>query len=638
MKKHTIIGTAGHIDHGKTTLIKALTGIDADRLKEEKERGITIDIGFAYWKMDVTIIDVPGHEKFIRNMVAGVSTIDFFMLVIAADDGIMPQTIEHLDILTFFNIRDGIIVINKIDLVDEELLELVREEVEELLINYKLEHLPVICVSSISQENINSLKELIEQKIERLEDKHSDNLFRLSVDRSFSIKGFGTVVTGTVLSGTLDAGDEIEIMPAGQKVKVRGIQAHTANTKHVEIGFRAAVNLQGINKVDIKRGDFLAEINTMSPVSEFIGIMRTVAKIPFKIPNHCRVHVYAGTAERLGNLIWYEKTKHLAENSTYHVRVKLQSPLSSAQGDPFLIRLHSPVTTIAGGQILEINPPKIKVTENDWKRHFTIMSGNDLTQILEQIVLNYSLRPPSLLDLQKKIYKSADSIQTHIQKLLDRKILYRLKIKGIDCFLHNSALENFSTDILNYLSVCQQKFPHKPGINRQELFTGLGKNWVQLEIFNNVIDKLIFEKQIKSEQNLISRFEFKIKISKGYDQATDELLKKIKEGRFAPPNVEVLASELKMSKEELKSLLSILSKEKSLILINNQFYLHTEHWQKLLAFLHEYFSKNTKMPVATLKDYIQTTRKYAIPLFEYLDSEGYTRREGDVRTKGVRNF
>ena len=256
MKKHTIIGTAGHIDHGKTAVIKALTGIDADRLKEEKKRGITIDIGFAYWKDNVTILDVPGHEKFIRNMVAGVSTIDFFILIIAADDGVMPQTIEHLDILNFFNIRDGIIVLNKIDLVDDEWISLVEEDVKSLLDKFNLKKLPLIKVSATTNKNIEQLREIIEQKITDQTETESTQPFRLLVDRSFIIKGFGTVVTGTVLSGSLSKGETIEILPHHLRKKVRGLQAHGNDSDTVELVIERRLICRQSQKSKFREGMF----------------------------------------------------------------------------------------------------------------------------------------------------------------------------------------------------------------------------------------------------------------------------------------------------------------------------------------------------------------------------------------------
>ena len=385
MKKHTIIGTAGHIDHGKTAVIRALTGIDADRLKEEKERGITIDIGFAYWKNDVTILDVPGHEKFIRNMVAGVSTIDLFLLVIAADDGIMPQTVEHLDILNFFNIRDGIVILNKIDLVDEEWLSLVEEDIHALLKKYDLDTISIVNVSALTNKNIDTLRELIERKIEEQTEIISTQPFRLFVDRSFTIKGFGTVVTGTMLSGILKKSEDIKVLPQGITKRVRGLQVHGKETDMVKTGDRAAINLQGISKVQISRGDALVKDNTLPGSSEFIGSLRTVSNIQPRINNRSKVRVYVGTAERIGQLIWFENNKYLEKGSDYHVRVKLDTPLAIARNDAFLIRLHSPLVTLAGGRVVEINPPKIQHKSTEWKRYFEIMASSEYEDIIYTI-------------------------------------------------------------------------------------------------------------------------------------------------------------------------------------------------------------------------------------------------------------
>jgi selenocysteine-specific elongation factor len=377
MKNHTIIGTAGHIDHGKTAVIKALTGIDADRLKEEKERGITIDIGFAYWKDDVTILDVPGHEKFIRNMVAGVSTVDFFLLIIAVDDGIMPQTIEHLDILNFFNIRDGIVILNKIDLVDAEWLSMVEDDVVNLLNKYNLQNLPIISVSAATKDNIDNLLQLIDQKISEQTETESTQPFRLLVDRSFIIKGFGTVITGTVLSGTLKKGETIQILPHLTQKKVRGLQAHGKDTDSVITGDRAAVNLQAISKVEISRGDVLVPVDTLQNAFDFIGTLRTVSNFHVKIANRSKVRVYVGTAEKIGQLIWFENDKFLKEDSEYHVRIKLEAPLAAARNDAFLIRLHSPLITLAGGRIIEVNPPKIQHNKDNWLPYFETMASHD---------------------------------------------------------------------------------------------------------------------------------------------------------------------------------------------------------------------------------------------------------------------
>ena len=634
MKRHTIIGTAGHIDHGKTALIKAITGIDADRLKEEKERGITIDIGFAYWKDEVTIIDVPGHEKFVRNMVAGVSTIDFFMLVIAADDGIMPQTIEHLDILNFFNIRDGIVVINKIDLVDTEWLELLQEEIQEFLQKYDLNHLPVVAVSAVSGKNIDQLKSIIEQKINELQEHESTRPFRLFVDRSFSIKGFGTVVTGTVLSGRIKKGDEVQILPSGKISKVRGIQTHIHDVDSVNKGERAAINLQSVAKDEVTRGDVLSKPQSLTAVTEFSGKMKTVSKIPIKVMNRSRVRVYTGTAEKMGQIIWYDNLKTLQENEEYHVRIKVDEPLSAARDDVFLIRLHSPVLTLAGGKIVELNPPRIRHQPEHWRSYFKKMSEDNRQNVIEEIIRNSGMAALSVKDLQHQFFESQDLIKIDVTTLVKRNHLREISLKGVSHFIHENNFARFLESILEKVKSFHHTNPHKQGLNLNELFTSLGKKWIAEEVFESAIKKLVNSHELKSEHNLYSLYDFKIKIGTDTDKTIQQILDKFKTERFSPPDIEQLAAQLEMDKKEVQSLLGVLVKEKKLISITVGIYLHSEVFIELLEFLKNYFSKNDDMPVSALKDFIQTSRKFAIPIFEFLDSEGYTARFGDIRKTG----
>ena len=634
MKKHTIIGTAGHIDHGKTAVIHALTGIDTDRLKEEKERGITIDIGFAYWKDNVTILDVPGHEKFIRNMVAGVSTIDFFLLIIAADDGIMPQTIEHLDILNFFNIRDGIIVLNKIDLVDEDWISLVEEDIHTLLKKYNLDNLSVVKVSAITHNNIDKLGELIEQKIAAQTEIESTQPFRLLVDRSFTIKGFGTVVTGTMLSGMLNKGDDVDILPQGIRTKVRGLQAHGKDTDLVQIGERAAVNLQGISKTEISRGDVLVGAKTLTTSSEFIGTLRTVSDIPLKIMNRAMVRIYTGTAERIGQLIWYDQDKYLNENSDYHVRLKLEAPLAVARNDAFLIRLHSPLVTLAGGRVIEINPPRILHKGAEWHHYFKVMASHELDKIIYTIIDKRILNAVSGVYLQQKLFEQETHISTVTDRLKQQKKIRTVKLKGIDHYISESNFEHMVNTIKEYVSEFHLKNSHLPGINHQELFSGSGYSWLQPEIFDEAIKVLLNRTLLKLDKNYYSLSSFSIKVSRDLDLVQDEILEVIRGSEFAPDTVSEISQKIKLPENEVRSIINLLVENQKLVNINRDIFIDMTIWAKLLSFLGTYFEKTTELPVASLKDYLHTTRKYAIPIFEYLDSQGYTIRSGDVRKKG----
>ncbi len=636
MKKHTIIGTAGHIDHGKTAVIKALTGIDADRLKEEKERGITIDIGFAYWKDDVTILDVPGHEKFIRNMVAGVNTVDFFLLIIAADDGIMPQTIEHLDILNFFNIREGIVILNKIDLVDQEWLSLVEDDVHNLLKKYHLEKLSIVKVSAVSNDNIDNLRELIEQKIAEQTETESTQPFRLLVDRSFTIKGFGTVVTGTVLSGNLKKGEDIEILPQGIKKKVRGLQAHGKDTDLVTIGDRAAVNLQAISKVEITRGDVLTHFDTLSNSNEFIGTLRTVSNFQVKIGNRSKIRVYVGTAERIGQLIWFENNKFIEEESEYHIRIKLEAPLAVARNDAFLIRLHSPLITLAGGRIVEVSPPKIQHKGDDWRTHFDTMASNDYDRIIGTIITNRKLEAVSRVFLQQKMFEQESIITKVIENLTIQKKVRPVKLKGLDHYISEASFDQLVSKIEKSISDFHKKNPHLPGLNHQELFAGSGYSWVQPEIFDSAIKKLLDNKTLILEQNFYSLGDFSIQVSKDIDLVQNEILKIIRETRFSPATGSEIGQKIEIPVNEVQSIINILVKNQKLVNISRDIFIDHAIWEELLSFIRKYFEKQNEMPVAPLKEFINTTRKYAIPILEYLDSQGYTVRAGDVRKKGYK--
>jgi selenocysteine-specific elongation factor len=634
MKKHTIIGTAGHIDHGKTAVIQALTGIDADRLKEEKARGITIDIGFAYWKEDVTILDVPGHERFIRNMVAGVNTIDFWLLIIAADDGIMPQTIEHLDILNFLNIRDGIVIINKCDLVEDEWLGLVGEEVKELLNKYQLRDIPIINVSAVTKFNIDQLQQIIEKKIIEQEKSESTQPFRLLVDRSFTIKGFGTVVTGTVISGNLKKGDELEIHPIGFTKRVRGLQAHGHETDVVVAGDRAAVNLQGISKMEVVRGDVLAELNTMTKIDEFIGTFRTVSKLPVKIGNRSTVRIYAGTAERIGQLIWYDSKKYLEEETSYHARIKLETPITVARNDAFLIRLHSPVITLAGGRILEINPPKIHHQQREWQKYFDIMSTQNYVEIIETIIYKGNFEPVPLVFLYQKLFDDKNQIISHLDDLIKKKKIRIIPIKGINHYIHEESFSQLVEKTKESITYFHKRNPHIAGLNQQELRSETGLSWIRLELFESVIKKLLNSRTIKLEDNLYSLADFSIQVSKNIEEVKKEIVNLIGEARFSPATLGEISQLIEMPSNEIRSIVNLLVKDQKLVHIDQEFYLHYSSWTALLNFLKEYFSERAEMPVSELKEFIQTTRKFAIPLFEYLDSEGYTVRSGDVRKKG----
>jgi selenocysteine-specific elongation factor len=637
MKKHTIIGTAGHIDHGKTSLIKALTGIDTDRLKDEKERGMTIDLGFAHWKDSITIIDVPGHERFIRNMVAGVSMIDFFLFVIAADDGIMPQTIEHLEILKFFNIRNGIFIITKIDLVEQEWLELVVSEVNSLLETYNLSNLPLFKVSTISMDGISDLTETILKSLTLLKDIGDNKPFRMSIDRSFTMKGFGTVVTGTVLNGSIGKGEQTELLPQGRLVTIRGMQSHSYNVEAVKKGDRAAINLQGISKGEITRGDQLVARNTLAPVTEFLGIIHTVCKIPLQVKNNCKISVHSGTAVRTGKVYWYDPNKYLTEQSTLHIKVKLDQPLVVTRGDAFLIRLHSPIETLGGGTIYEVMPSNQTSLKKEWHSCFSTLKSPEIEDIIEYYIKSSGFKPLSLSMLIAKTFESTQHLHKILQNLLQTGNIVEFKSKGQRLFLHAEITEKIMIKISTFLKEYHQTFPDKAGVNLQEISRGTGFTWLGLDIMETLIDTMLKIKSIKREESYYSLSTFTFGIDENFQSVRKDLVNIFLDASFQPPLLDELVLKIGLTKQEITTLCKSLERENILINIRS-FYLHRDAWQGLLSFLQNYFKTHDFLPVSDLKNFLKTSRKYTIPIFEYLDVKQYTMRKGDLRIAGKSLF
>ncbi|MDA0748094.1 MAG: selenocysteine-specific translation elongation factor, partial [bacterium] len=348
---HVIVGTAGHIDHGKTSLVKALTGIDTDTLPEEQERGVTIDIGFAYWKDNVTIIDVPGHERFVKNMVTGVCSVDLVVFVVAADDGAMPQTREHLGILNLLGVRRGLVALTKADLVDEEWRELVAEDLRDLFAGTFLEGAPIVPVSSVTGEGIEELRVLLEEEIAQVEERPDRGVFRLPVDRVFSVQGFGTVVTGTVLSGRVRVRDEVVLQPADRKVRVRGVQIHGKDAEEAGVGTRAALNLADVDVAEVRRGDLLAQPGYFSSTFMVDARLQMLPDAPAPLKNRARVHLHLGPREVLARVILLESDQILPGESQ-RVQFRLEAPGVAARGDRYVIRRYSPVQTLGGGIVL----------------------------------------------------------------------------------------------------------------------------------------------------------------------------------------------------------------------------------------------------------------------------------------------
>ncbi len=629
--QHTIIGMAGHIDHGKTALIRALTGIETDQLPQEKERGITIDLGFAYWKDTITIIDVPGHDKFIRNMAAGVNMVDLFILVIAADDGIMPQTREHLEILKFFNVRHGIVVLNKIDLVEKEWLELVQDEVRLFMQDSGFEHIPLHSVSSVSGAGIDDLRQTILGIVETLPDKKSSRPFRLNIDRSFSAKGFGAVVTGTVLSSELTRDSRLQVLPEKYETKVRGLEVSQNETTQIATGQRAAINLSGLNKQQLRRGQVLVKPGTLNPCSELFAVVKTTALFKFKIKRLAEVRVHLGTAEIKGKINWFEEDSWLEGEKEYHIHLKLAEPCAAAPGDALLLRSYSPAVTTAGGSVLQINPPKLKRKQDDWKPYFQILKDGDLSDKIK-LVFQYSGNCLlSANEIAALFFEEPEKINKILQKLAKQKILSSTDIDGNISYL---LVKNTEILVEKAVQKIERETQDKAlkGYNFKEM-----QNLLARETSSEQFLKYVLRKAVNSGKIFYDGLVY-TPASSRHQQKMMELKERVKkiyqEQRFAPADMAELAGELQITKNELNGIVQELMRTQNLISIGGAYYLHSSVFSEFVEFLKMQFKKQNELDIAEVRRFTGSTRKYIIPLLEFTDREGYTARDGDLRFKG----
>ncbi|MBN1464657.1 selenocysteine-specific translation elongation factor, partial [candidate division KSB1 bacterium] len=464
MMGHKIIGTAGHIDHGKSSLVRALTGTDPDRLAEEQARGMTIDLGFAFLSDRIAFIDVPGHEKFIKNMVAGVSTVDMAMLVIAADDGVMPQTREHLDILKILQLKHGLVALTKIDMVDQEWLTIVEEDVRELLKGSFLQNAPIIKVSSVTREGIPELREALIQLAEQTTARQDRGVFWMPIDRSFTMKGHGTVVTGSVLSGSVAVGDSCDLLPQKRTVKVRAIQTHGASTSRASLGDRAALNLLNIAKNDIERGNILATAGYFEPAKIFDAKLTLLENAPQGLAQGTRVRLHIGTREIMARLKLLGIDK-LSPGQSGYAQLMLEQAAVAQKRDPFVIRRYSPQLTIGGGIILDPNPEPHRRADRAVVERLRALENPDPSEIVTAILLQ-THQPIKMADLSKKTSIEPSLLEPLLNELLAKKQLYSFAKQG---YLHRNTFAELKTAIVSTLELFHQQEPLRPGMKRANL-------------------------------------------------------------------------------------------------------------------------------------------------------------------------
>jgi len=630
--KSVIVGTAGHIDHGKTALVKALTGIDADRLEEEKRRGITIDIGFAHFDLPAPdgsmlrlgFVDVPGHERFVRNMLAGVGGIDLVLLVIAADEGIKPQTREHFDICRLLAIRRGITVLTKSDAVDAETLEVVRLEVEDYVRGSFLDttldaaQSPIVAVSSLTGAGLDELKSALAQVASEVAAKNSAALTRLPIDRVFTMKGFGTVVTGTLVAGTIRKEEELEVFPAGKRVRVRGVQVHGSPAETAAAGQRTALNLAGLSTEDLARGMTLATPDTFRSTSRVDALLSLLPSAKaFK--DGARVHFHAYTTEAMAEVRLYG-TKQLKPGGEAYARLRFAEPMLLLPRDRFIVRQFSPVVTIGGGVVLDASPATRQQRAEEATAFLKIMRDGSPTQVLAARVARRGAIGLVLDDIPREM----NIRREQATKLADAAGLVWCN----PVLVAPAAFAEAKADVLQALQRFHGTNPLVAGMSKEEL-----RDQVNLgpEVFYSVLAKLAEEKKLEDAGELVHL------PGRGVVMKDEEAeSKKIIEQAFAsaglkvPSLKEVLAG-LKVDKIRSQKIVTLLLRDKVLIKISEELVFHQSALMDLRHKIAALKNSAPKMDVARFKDMTGVSRKYAIPLLEYLDRERVTRRVGDER-------
>lgn len=619
--KYIILGTAGHIDHGKSQLVKALTGVDPDRLKEEKERGITIDLGFADIEYSdgvrVGIVDVPGHERLVRNMLAGAGGIDIVVLVIAADEGIMPQTREHLSICDLLGIKTGIIAITKKDLVDNEWLGLVAEEVSDFVRGTFLENAEIISVSSLTGENIDILKEKIHEIAIKVESKSADGLFRLPIDRVFTLKGFGTVVTGTMLSGSIGINDEVEVLPAGIRSRVRGLQSHGKSIKKGFAGQRLAINLQGVEKTDLKRGDAVVIPGRFRITRSIDAKIRLLKDAPM-LKNKSNIHFHLATSEVIGRVILYD-CDELKTGEEAYCQIRLGEPVLAVSGDRFIIRRFSPVDTIGGGVVLD--PWARRRRKKEGTDDLVIYEKAGLREKIERKIKKSGLRGLQVDSIPGWINAGVIECNRILQSLTDSGAIFRYN----NNLIHRDIYLVIKSKLMDVLERFHKNNPLKAGMSKEVLRGLLG---IKQELFDGILS---ITDEVIVDRDMVRLKEFKVAITDSFQKLKLDILGLLMEKTFQPPTKNELAQYFGMKEKEIEDILKLMTDEGIVVRLTDSLYLRVDDYKEMLGRLAEFFHDNATMTVGQFRDLLGTSRKYALPFLEYLDSNKFTLRVGDVR-------
>ncbi len=631
--QNVIVGTSGHVDHGKTCLIKALSGIDTDRLKEEQKRGITIELGFANLPNDeglhIGIIDVPGHEKFVKNMLAGIGGIDLVLLVIALDEGVMPQTVEHFEILKMLHIKQGIIVFTKSDLVDDDWAEMVEEDVSSLVEGSFLEHADRIRVSAYTGENIDLLKKMILDKVRGVGMRRSEpELFRLPIDRVFTMEGFGTVITGTLLEGSCRAGEDVMVYPEERLIKIRGIQSHGQKEEAAYAGQRTAINLANVKKEELERGQVLAAPGTLTN-SIFLDVKVSLFKTTNRqLKNGDRVHVNYGSAQTIAKAVLLDKDAIGASESAY-VQLRFDEPLAVKRGDRFIIRFYSPVETFGGGIILDACPGKHKRHQEELIQALTIRENGTDDEILELVLKEESIHFPSVHDLASKLNWNDSETEKRMEKLKKQKKALSLNDGN---FFHKEFWDKVVEKTGELLTAFHKVNPIASGMEKEEFKSRILDSFYLKDYKKGdvILNELIKRGTITTSESTVAVAGFSAQYSDAHSDMRNVLLQTYMAAGFEAPSTEDVMAKFK-DKKQAKQVLNDLFKEGTLVKLNPGAYLYKDHYAKAMELLRSHYATHETMSLAEFRDMMGTSRKYVLLFLDHLDQQKITKLQGDVR-------
>jgi selenocysteine-specific elongation factor len=627
MRSLFVAGTAGHIDHGKSALVKALTGIDPDRLEEEQRRGMTIDLGFAHFDLPsgrrVGIVDVPGHERFVKNMLAGATGIDLVLLVIAADEGVMPQTREHMDILRLLSVRQGIIVLNKVDLVtDPSWLGLVKDDVRALVSETPLETAPTVEVSAKTGQGIPVLVQTMDRMLTDVLARDTSAPARLPIDRAFVIAGFGLIVTGTLWSGRIVPGDALEVLPQGRKVRVRGVQSHGQAVSEGIAGSRVAVNLVGIEKDEIARGDVLCAPGSFRP-SDLLDVrVRLLASAP-PVPHRARIRVHLGSGEAIGRLMLLDRSRVDPGNEAI-AQIRLDGSLVAAAGDLFVIRRYSPMTTIGGGEVIDPHPPTRRRSAANVAAIEQI-SAAGIPQRVEAAVEGAGRRGMTVEDLVKDLSVGRTHVDASLPGLVDSSRL--LVVRGR--LYHRNVADELAASILREVDAHHTSAPWRVGIPREELKAkafGTGDD----RFYAHLLSELIDSGKIEQTRDFVRRPGFSPPPDSTVTETRAGIVRILQENRFAPPGAADIAKKVGNG-AAFDRVFRALQDEGEVVEVGSDIFFHRDALEEIKRTVVDEIRRHGNITVATLRDSLGTSRKYALTVLEYFDSIKLTRRIGDTR-------